>query len=123
LVEALPQGIKKRNNLNLLLVTSNTPDQEVCHSTRYALMLTQVKGRKRKRSQESEAPLPSTATPYRNYARSSSPRSPVENTIGENIPFGTDGNEINLLEYWNKELRWHKEYFKREGSMNHLLPL
>jgi hypothetical protein len=69
----------------------------------YAIKLTQVKfpqaeDRKRKRSQD-EATLPSTATPSQKRPRTSPPRSPIENIIGENTAVGDSGEEVNPLEY------------------------
>ncbi|PQE05336.1 phosphatidylserine decarboxylase protein [Rutstroemia sp. NJR-2017a BVV2] len=108
--------------------TSNTPGKEACHSppAYYAIKLTQVKfpqtkNRKRKRSQEDEAALPSTATPSQKRLRTSLLRSPNQETISENTAVGISGKEINPLEYWRKELRWPKEYFEPESNMNHLL--
>lgn len=86
----------------------------------YAIKLTEVKfpqaeDRKRKRSQEDEAPLPSTTTPSttapsQKRPRASPPRSTLENTIGEdtigedtigeNAAVGVSGKEINPVEYW-----------------------
>lgn len=93
-----------------------------------AIKLTQVKfpqaedrNRKRKRSQDDETPLLSTATPSQKRPRASPPQSPIEHTIGENTAVGVSGKEINLVEYWRKELRWPKEYFEPESNMNHLL--
>jgi hypothetical protein len=92
----------------------------------YAVKLTQVKfpqaeDRKRKRSQEDEATLPSTASPSQKRPRTSPPRSPIKDTIGENTVVGVSGKEIDPLEYWREELRWPKEYFEPESNMNHLL--
>ncbi|TAQ86373.1 hypothetical protein B7494_g5286 [Chlorociboria aeruginascens] len=64
--------------------------------------------RKRKRSQEKEPTFPSSATPSQKRPRTSPPQSPIE-------------EEINPLEYWRRELRWPKEYFEPEITMNHLL--
>ncbi|KAF7858882.1 hypothetical protein EAF04_008924 [Stromatinia cepivora] len=91
--------------------TSNTPGKE----------FPQTKNRKRKLSQEDEAPLPSTATPSQKRPRTSPLRSPNQETISENTAVGVSGKEINPLEYWRKELRWPKEYFEPESNMNHLL--
>jgi hypothetical protein len=95
-------------------------------SSCYAIKLTQVKfpqteDRKRKRSQGDKTPLLSTATPSQKRPRTSPPRSPIEDTIGENTVVGVSGKEINPLEYWRKERRWPKEYFEPESNMNHLL--
>jgi hypothetical protein len=53
--------------------------------------------------------------------RTSPPRSPLEDTIGENTVVDISGKEIDPLEYWRKEFRWPKEYFEPESNMNHLL--
>jgi hypothetical protein len=95
-------------------------------SSCYAIKLTQVKfpqikDRKRKRSQEDEPTLPSSATPSQKRPRTSPPQSPIEDAIGENAAVGDSGEEINPLEYWRRELRWPKEYFEPESNMNHLL--
>jgi hypothetical protein len=95
-------------------------------SSCYAIKLTQVKfpqikDRKRKRSQENELTLPSSATPSQKRPRKSPPQSPIEDTIGENAAVGDSREEINPLEYWRRELRWPKEYFELESNMNHLL--
>jgi hypothetical protein len=92
----------------------------------YAIKLTQaklpqIKDRKRKRSQEDEPTLPSSATPSQKRPRTSPPQPPIEDTIGENAAIGDSGEEINPLEYWMKEYCWPKEYFEPESSMNHLL--
>jgi hypothetical protein len=125
-------------------------------SSCYAIKLTQVKfpqaeDRKRKRLQEDEAPLPSTA-PSQKRLRTSPPRSPIEDTIGENTAVGVSGKEINSLKYWRtpegRGIRdvfspedtsdikdsiadpvtrwmqgkpWPKEYFEQESTMNPLL--
>ncbi|KAL5316341.1 hypothetical protein ACEPPN_015386 [Leptodophora sp. 'Broadleaf-Isolate-01'] len=95
-------------------------------SSCHAIKLTQVKfpqaeDRKRKRSQEDEAPLPSTTTPSQKRPRASPPRSTLEDTIGENAAVGVSEKEINPLEYWTEEFRWPKEYFESENNMSHLL--
>jgi hypothetical protein len=95
-------------------------------SSYYAIKLTQVKflqikDRKRKRSQENEPTLPSSATSSQKRRRKSPPQSAIEDTIGENAAVGDSGEEINPLEYWRRELRWPKEYFESESNMNHLL--
>ncbi|KAG9227973.1 hypothetical protein BJ875DRAFT_538432 [Amylocarpus encephaloides] len=81
----------------------------------------QAEDRKRKRSQEDEAPLPSTTTPSQKRPRASPPRSTLEDTIGENAAVGVSGKEINPLEYWTEGFRWPKEYFESENNMSHLL--
>jgi hypothetical protein len=73
-------------------------------SSYYAIKLTQVKfpqaeDRKRKRSQEDEAPLPSITTPSQKRPRASPPRSTLEDTIGKNVAVGVSEKEINPLEY------------------------
>ncbi|MCJ1357479.1 MAG: hypothetical protein MMC33_007475 [Icmadophila ericetorum] len=88
--------------------TSKTPGKE-------------IKDRKRKRSQENEPTLPSSATSSQKRRRKSPPQSAIEDTIGENAAVGDSGEEINPLEYWRRELRWPKEYFESESNMNHLL--
>jgi hypothetical protein len=95
-------------------------------SSYYAIKLTQVKflqikDRKRKRSQENEPTLPSSATSSQKRRRKSPPQSAIEDTIGENAAVGDSGEEINPLEYWRRELRWPNEYFESESNMNHLL--
>lgn len=79
------------------------------------------KHRKRKPSQEEEATFPFTVTPSQKRPRTSSPRSPIQETIGENTAVAVIGKEINPLEYWRRELRWPKEYFEPESNMNSLL--
>ncbi len=97
-------------------------------SSCYAIKLTQVKfpqaenrKRKQRQSQGDETPPLSPATPSQKRPRASSPRSPIEHTIGENTAVGVRGKEINPLEYWTEELRWPKEYFEPESNMNYLL--
>jgi hypothetical protein len=93
----------------------------------YAIKLTQVKfsqaedrKQKRKRSQEDKASFLLTS-PSQKRPRTSSSRSSIENTIGENTAVGVSRKDINPLEYWREELRWPKEYFEPESNMNHLL--
>jgi hypothetical protein len=90
-------------------------------SSCYATKLTQVKfphseDRKRKRSQEHEAPLPSATSPQKR-PRTSPPGSHIENTIGENIA------DINAdpVTRWMEGKPWPKEYFEQESTMNPLL--
>ena len=88
----------------------------------YALKLTrvkfsQIKDRKRKRSQEDKSILPSSATPSRKRPRTSPPQFPVEITISGNAAIGDSGEEIDPLEYWRRELRWPKEYFEAEKDV------
>jgi len=95
-------------------------------SSCYAIKLTQVKfpqikDRKRKRLQEDELILLFSATPSQKRPRKSLPQSLIEDTIGENAAVGDSGEEISLLEYWRRELRWPKEYFESESNMNYLL--
>jgi hypothetical protein len=90
-------------------------------SSCYAIKLTQVKlpraeKRRRKRSQEGEAPLHSQKRP-----RASHPRSTLEDTIGKNAVVGVRGKEINPVEYWTHEFCWPKEYFQSESRMSHQL--
>ncbi|TAQ85109.1 hypothetical protein B7494_g6563 [Chlorociboria aeruginascens] len=105
--QARPQGIKKE-----------CPQLSPRRSPR---LRRQIKDRKRKRSQEDERTLPSSATPSQKQPRKSPPQSPIEGTIGENAAVGDSGEEINPLEFWRRELRWPKEYSKSETNMNHLL--
>ncbi|KAF4628751.1 hypothetical protein G7Y89_g9402 [Cudoniella acicularis] len=104
--------VSKNTNIEPKLLlpspTSNTPGKE-------------AEDRKRKRSQEDEAPLPSTTTPSQKRPRASPPRSTLEDTIGENAAVGVSEKEINPLEYWTEEFRWPKEYFESENNMSHLL--
>ncbi|KAF7914564.1 uncharacterized protein EAF01_000970 [Botrytis porri] len=81
----------------------------------------QTKNRKRKRSQEDKAALPSTITPFQKRLQTSPLQSPNQETISKNTAIDINSKEINPLEYWRKELRWPKEYFEPESNMNHLL--
>ncbi|PMD60370.1 uncharacterized protein K444DRAFT_652620 [Hyaloscypha bicolor E] len=99
--QARPQGIKKER-----------PQLSPRRSPRLRRQLTQVKfpqikDRKRKRSQEDELILPSSATPSQKRPRKSPPQSPIKGTIGENAA--------------RRELHWPKEYFESETNMNYLL--
>lgn len=81
----------------------------------------QAKDRKRKLSQADVATFRSTATPSLKRPRTSAPRSPIQETIGENTTVYVSQKEINPLEYWSKELCWPSEYFEPESNMNYLL--
>jgi hypothetical protein len=92
----------------------------------YTIKLTQVKfpqaeDRKRKRPQEDERLLPSTTTPSQQRLRTSPPRSPIEDTIGENTPADVSGKEINPIEYWTKERTWPRKCFEPENNMSYLI--
>ncbi|KAG9229500.1 hypothetical protein BJ875DRAFT_499897 [Amylocarpus encephaloides] len=131
-----PQGIKKERIHSFRKSTrhqertiSKNPNTEPKHllpspiSNSSGKESSQAENRKqkRKRPQDDDTPLLSTATPSRKRPRASPPRSPIEDTTDENAVVVDGGEEINPLEYWRKEFRWPKRYFEPESNMNHLL--